>query len=278
MRLFALLPVVCAAILGVAPISAQVTEDRQYSYADLADAALGAPVVARAEIDDAIRLREERSVGVPPGHVRYYVEADLMNLIRSDRTVPSRIRYLIDMPLESDGDRPEMEGRQVLLVLAPVAGRPGEMRLVSRHGQIDWTPRREEIVRALLAEAAEPSAPGVVTGIGNIFSVPGTLPGENETQIFLTTADNRPVSLSVLRRPGQQPRWGVSLGEVVTQTLPPPQPETLLWYRLACALPDQVPASAMEAMDPGQIERARADYALVRRDLGPCPRYRDGPR
>lgn len=278
MRLFALLPVVCAALLSAAPASAQPVPDPQYSFADLADAALGAPVVARAEIDDAIRLREERAVGVPPGHVRYYVEADLSSLIRADRTVPARIRYLIDMPLDADGDRPDIEGRQVLLMLEPVAGRPGEMRLVSRQAQIDWTPEREEVVRRLLADASEPGAPGAVTGIGNIFSVPGTLPGESETQIFLTTADRRPVSITVLRRPGQQPRWGVSLGEVATQTLPPPEPETLLWYRLACSLPDQAPASAMEAMDPGQIERARADYALVRRDLGACPRYRNGSR
>ncbi len=38
-----------------------------------------------------------------------------------------------------------------------------------------------------------------------------------------------------------------------------------------------VPADAIEAMDPGQIERARADYALVMRDLGSCVRYRDAP-
>ncbi|MCA1748567.1 MAG: hypothetical protein ABR601_06370 [Parasphingopyxis sp.] len=278
MRLFALLPVVCGAAFAIAPLAAQPTEDPQYSFADLADAALGAPVVALAEIDDAIRLRDERAVGVPAGHVRYYVEADLLNLIRSDRTVPGRIRYLIDMPLDADGGRPDIEDRQVLLMLEPVQGRPGEMRLVSRHGQIDWTPEREQVVRGLLAEAADPAAPGAVTGIGNIFSVPGTLPGENETQIFLATADGRPVSLSVLRRPGQQPRWNVSLGEVVTQSLPPPEPETLLWYRLACSLPAQVPASALETMDAGQVERARADYALVLRDLGPCPRYLDGSR
>lgn len=262
-------------MLSSAPSVAQPVEESQYSFADLADAALDAPVVARAEIDEAIRLREERAVGVPAGHVRYYVEAELLNLIRSDRTVPARIRYLIDMPLDADGRRPDIEDRQVLLMLEPVPNRLGEMRLVSQQGQIDWTARREQVVRQLLAEAAEPAAPGVVTGVGNIFSVPGTLPGESETQIFLSTSDNRPVSITVLRRPGQQPRWGVSLGEVATQTLPPPEPETLLWYRLACALPDQLPVSAMETMDRNQAEIARADYALVKRDLGTCARSRE---
>ena len=75
-------------------------------------------------------------------------------------------------------------------------------------------------LRALMA------APRLV-GIGKAFHSPGSLPGESETQLFLLATDNRPVSISVLRRPGQAPRWAVALGEIVdeaaapTQTWPP---------------------------------------------------------
>src|SRR3546814_1145016 len=36
-------------------------------------------------------------------------------------------------------------------------------------------------------------APPVITGVGCAFHVPGSLPGEGETQIFLATADGSPV-------------------------------------------------------------------------------------
>ena len=68
--------------------------------------------------------------------------------------------------------------------------------------------------------------------IGNAFHVAGSLPGEGETQMFLTTADARPVSLSILRRPGEQPRWAVALAEIVDEAAGPPQRDTFLWYRL----------------------------------------------
>ena len=261
-------------IVGLAfPLAAQApatADSLGLEYSDIADAALPAPIVARAEIDEAVRLREERAVGVPAGHVRYYVEADLLSLIRSAGPVPSRITYLVDVPLLANGKRPDLEDREVLLFAEPVSGRPGSVRLIGPSSQLDWTERREQIVRSLLTEASQPGAPSRITGVANVFSVPGTLPGESETQIFLATDDGRPVSLSVLRRPNQQPRWSVSLSEIVESALPPPQHDTLLWYRLACALPRQLPASAMEAMSPAQIDIARADYALIVRDLGQC--------
>jgi hypothetical protein len=102
--------------------------------------------------------------------------------------------------------------------------------------------------------------------------VPGSLPGESETQIFLQTADGRPVSLNVLRRPGQTPRWSVALSETDDDAAEPPRPETLLWYRLACTLPPILPRqSLVEAESPHAI---RADYRLVIDGLGRCERKR----
>lgn len=271
------LPVILSLLALAMPqtVSGQpAAPEESLTYADLADLALTAPIVASAAIDRATRLRDERAVGVPAGHVRYYVEADLLSLIRSPGPLPSRVRYLVDVPLGPDGRRPRIEDRRVLLLAAPVPGRGGEIRLVAPDAQLDWTEAREAKLRSILTEAADPDAPATITGVGSAFSVPGSLPGESETQIFLSTSDGSPVSLSVLRRPNQQPRWTVSLSEIVESASPPPQNETLLWYRLACFLPESLPVSSMEAMDEQQLRTARADYQLIMRDLGPCPRSR----
>lgn len=245
----------------------------ELTFADIADLTLGAAIVATARIDRARRLDEERAAGVAPNHVRFYVEAELEALIRSADAVPARVSYLVDVPRDADGRRPRIRDRQVILLAATVTGRRGELQLIAPDAQMDWTVEREQVIRSLLSEATSDDAPGTVTGVGNTFSVPGTLPGESETRIFLATSDGRPVSLSILRRPNQRPRWSVSLGEIVERASPPPRRETLLWYRLACFLPDRLPSS-MENMDREQIAVARADYRLVIQDLGYCPRQR----
>jgi hypothetical protein len=38
--------------------------------------------------------------------------------------------------------------------------------------------------------------------------VPGNLTGEGETQVFLSTTEGQPASLSIVRRPGQPTTWG----------------------------------------------------------------------
>jgi hypothetical protein len=112
--------------------------------------------------------------------------------------------------------------------------------------------------------------------VGAAFHVPGSLPGEGETQIFLQTVDSRPVSLSILRRPGEQPRWSVSLGEIVDEAAGPPARDTLLWYRLACGLPASLPTTTTADLDPAAAAVAREDYAFVLTALGPCGRSTAG--
>ncbi len=254
--------------------SQEILVESELSYADMADLSLRAPIVATARIDRARRLDEERAVGVAPNHVRFYVEAELEALIRSSSGVPARVSYLVDVPRDADGRRPRIRNQQVILLAAPVPGRHGELQLIAPDAQIEWSQHREQTIRAILSEAASGDIPGTVTGVASAFSVPGTLPGESETQIFLATSDGRPVSLSILRRPNQQPRWGVSLGEIVERASPPPERNTVLWYRLACFLPDSLPDASLENMDSRQISVARDDYRLVREDLGVCARKR----
>ncbi|MGJ3629468.1 hypothetical protein AB5I41_26240 [Sphingomonas sp. MMS24-JH45] len=48
------------------------------------------------------------------------------------------------------------------------------------------------MARRIATEATAADAPPVVTGVRSAFHVPGSLPGEGETQIFLSTREGRP--------------------------------------------------------------------------------------
>ena len=250
----------------------QETAKPRYSYADIADMALAAPIAAGAQIRRAKRVKGDAAVGLKPGQARFLVEADVQTLIRGAQGLPARVRYLVDLPLDAANRPPKLRKWRVLLLASTVPGKPGELRLVSPYGQLGWTAEQEARLRAILTEAVKPDAPPPVTGVGNAFHVPGSLPGESETQIFLATADRRPISLAVLRRPGEAPRWAVALGEMVDDSAAPPAPDTLLWYRLACFLPPALPDSSVDEMAAPESEAARADYRLIVEALGPCER------
>lgn len=245
------------------------------TYADLADLALGAPVAAHVRITRAVRFKGKEAAAVPAGKTRFYVEADILSLIKGARGLPQQVSYLVDLPNSPDGRRAKLEKKSEHLLLASmVPGRPGELRLTAPDAQIPWSPERGNQVRRILSEASAANAPPRITGIGRAFHVPGSLPGESETQIFLQTADGQPVSLTVLRRPGERPRWAVALSEIVDDAAAPPPPETLLWYRLACTLPYQLPRQSFADAAPDQIAPIQADYRLVLDRLGPCARSR----
>lgn len=245
------------------------------TYADLADLALPAPVAAHVRIRRAVALEAEQAASVPPGKTRFYVEADLVSLIRGAQGLPARVSYLADVANDSRGRAPKLRRKTEYLVLAAtVPGRPGELRLVAPDAQLPYTPAGADRLRTILAEAAAADAAPAITGIGRAFHVPGAIPGESETQIFLQTANGDPVSLNVLRRPGQAPRWAVALSEIVDDAAAPPQPDSLLWYRLACTLPAALPRQSLSEAEPAHGDAIRADYRLVIEGLGACARSR----
>ncbi len=264
------------ALLGAAAATAQPAPlgagQAGPSYVDLADRAIAAPVAAIVTIASATRLKPAQAADVRAGFARFYVEGDVATLIRGAGGLPARVSWLVDLPLDQANRPPKLKKLRVILLAATVAGRPGELRLVARDAQLPWSAATEARLRAILIAAGVPAAPPVVTGIGNAFHVPGSLPGESETQIFLTTADGRPVSLTVLRRPGEEPRWAVALGEMVDEAAEPPARDTLLWYRLACALPPELPDPSVAALEPADAAAAREDYRLVIAGLGACGR------
>lgn len=266
-----------AAIIAV-PVAAQQSQTQpvpvEYSYAQVADLALAATIVAHVRVRKAQRIPPELATGIAPGHVRYLITADVVSLIRGKDGVARRISYLDDLPSESRGKptRIEKTERMVFAVAAP-----GESVRLARPGaQLEITPGLGALTRTIITEAVDPTAPPRVTGVAAAFHSEGALPGEGETQIFLNAEGDRPVSLTVVRTPNAPARWYVSLGEVVDQASGPPRRNTLLWYRLACFLPRAMPPSATADLQPAHAVIAKEDYATVMAGLGPCTRVRGG--
>jgi len=241
-------------------------------YADLADLAFAGQVAVIVTVGNSVHLKDADAAGVAPGFARFYIEGGVNALIAGRGGLPASVSWIADVPMTAANRLPKLKKAKLILLARPVPGKPGMLQLVSKTAQLVWTPETEQRLRAILSDANGPAAPPVVTGIGHAFHVAGSIPGEGETQIFLKTADNRPVSLNVQRHPGEDSRWTVSLGEIVDDAAAAPQRDTLLWYRLACALPPALPDDAVADQAPDDAKAAQADYKLVLDGLGPCGR------
>jgi len=276
MRILRLVLAAAAALSLTQPVDSQeVPAGPAMTYADLADLALTAPVAAHVRVRRADALSSREAAGVPAGHSRFLIEADIVALIRGAGGLPGRVSYLADLPSDSRGRPPRIRrGTEFLVLAAPVAGRPAELRLAARDAQLPFSADAAARLRDILREASATGAPPRITGIGRAFHVPGSLPGESETQFFLQTAGNRPISINVLRRPGEQPRWAVALGEMVDEAAETVRRDSLLWYRLACTLPPALPAATLSEAEADEARAIRADYRLVIEQLGPCARSR----
>lgn len=240
------------------------------SYATLAGDVVGAPLIVDARIFSVAPIKADQAANVTPGRARVYIEADVLALIRGAGALPARISYVAEIALDARGKLPKIKKQRVLLFARPVAARADQVQLTGLDSQIAWSADLDAQVRGITRDVLAADAPPAITGIGNAFHVPGSLPGEGETQVFVQTATGAPVSLQILRRPGEQTRWSVSLGDIVDNGAGPPKPATLLWYRLACGLPRELPAASLSPDEPDNAAAAREDYALVLRDLGPC--------
>ena len=271
MRFFPILLAACAVALPAAAQIAPGVADPRTDYATVATLVLRAPVVADVTIRSASQLKPAEAIGVAPGRVRFYVVADVGALIRGPGAVPPRLATVVEVPLDGRGRPPKLGKQRLILFGRPVPDRPAELQLAGTDAQLAWSPELDAQVRGVVREAIAPDAPPQVTGVGRAFHVAGALPGEGETQVFLATATGRPVSLAITRAAGAPPRWGVALGDIVDAAAAPPPRDTLLWYRLACFLPRDLPAQSLAAgTAPADAARAREDYRFVLASLGPC--------
>ncbi|ARS29557.1 hypothetical protein [Sphingomonas sp. KC8] len=250
----------------------RIAENPAFTYADLTSLTEASDVVVDVEVAAATKLKGAMAAGVPAGHQRFYLQGRTGALLGGKSGVPAMVSWLADVPLDSANRAPKLKKARLLLYADLVPDRPGELRLAAPYGQLWWSPDMDAKTRGILRELSAADAPPHITRVGNAFNVPGSLPGESETQIFLGTDDGRPVSLSVLRRPGEPPRWAVALGEMVDDSARPPAADSLLWYRLACSLPPALPEGSTADLGPNEAEAARADYHVVIAGLRPCTR------
>ncbi|MEC7535641.1 MAG: hypothetical protein VYB96_13110, partial [Pseudomonadota bacterium] len=221
-----------AMLVAPLPLGAQETAPTAaLTYADIVDLADEAPLVLRAQIRKQATVEPERSPGLEPGFVRLYIEARTSALIAGNVPVGESLRYLVDVPLDAKGKAPKLKKQEVVLFARPVRGSADQLQLVDPRAQFAYSEAFEARLRPVLGELLAQDAPPKVTGIRDALAVEGTLVGESETQLFLDTANDGPVSVTVVRRPGQQPRWGVSWSEIVDQSARAPQRNTLEWHR-----------------------------------------------
>ena len=258
-----------------------VTTPSPFTYADIADLATIAPMTIHARIYSSALLKPAQAPGLKAGQARYYVEADVIGLIRGGGPLAARINYLVDLPLDARGKPVKLKKKTPVLIFArPVAGAaPGasstaSVRLVAPDAQLPWDPATEAQLRAILTELVKPGAPPAITGVANGFHVPGTLPGEGETQLFLDTRTGEPVSLTILTAADGSRRWTAAFGEIVDGSAAIPARDTLAWYRLACGLPRQLPLAKLAGTAPEDRKKAASDYAVVLGALGECIRTR----
>jgi hypothetical protein len=240
------------------------------TYVAVTRLVLDSPLIVDATVRSATRIKGPEAADVAQGKIRYFIESDVGALIRGDSALAARIGFVADVPTDWRGRAPKLVKQRLLLFARPVSGQAGMVQLTGPDSQQPWSPELDARVRGIVQEILAKNAPPRITGLGHSFHVPGVLPGEGETQIFLSTDTGAPVSLQILRRPGEQPRWAVALGEIIDDAAGPPKRDTLLWYRLACGLPATIPDRSLSAETPENAAAARQDYALVREALGPC--------
>jgi hypothetical protein len=247
---------------------------RPLSYADAADLSIGTAIVAHIRIRTAERIKATPTIFVPQARARFVVTADVIALIRGAGGLPPQIRYLVDVPTDAKGKPPKLKKAEMMVFGIPVPKRNGEIQLIAPDAQVPIVPGLAERIRAIILASTRPDAPPRIRGVGDAFHVAGSLSGQGETQIFLVADDGRPTSLSIWREPGLNPRWAVSLDEIVDAGAGPPERDTLLWYRLACFLPPVLPVESVATLDPESARTAAADYKIVLDGLGKCGRTR----
>ncbi|WP_156840777.1 hypothetical protein [Novosphingobium aquimarinum] len=267
---------VAGAFLAALPVSAFAQPAAPVpsgpTYADLADLADSAPLVIKANVRKAIKVKNERAPGLRPGRARYYVEARTTALLSGASAIGESLAYLVDLPLDARGKAPSLKKQDVIIFARPVPGRPGELQLVKPDAQLFASQANEAKVREIITALLSPATPAKVTGVREIIFVPGTLAGEGETQMFLSTVDRSAASITVRHEPGRPPLWGVSFSELVADVSRPPERGTIEWYRLACFLPQMPPPGANLSESAAARQQAETDYRLVIDALGPCDR------
>lgn len=237
------------------------------SYADLADLTIAAPVIVRATITNTERIADKDSPGLAAGKARLLVTAGVDAALVAPAAVPATLSWLWDAPLDQRGKAPKPKGQPIIAWLAAPAA-DGKSRLIAGGAQLPWDATTESRIRAIATEARSGNVPAI-NGVSNGFRVEGTVPGEAESQFFLTGADGSRLTMVITTKPGEIRRVAVARGDVIDESATGVSPDTLLQYRLACYLPAALPAAA-----GGDDKALAADWRAALDTIGPCGRTR----
>ena len=244
------------------------------SYADIADLVVISPLIVDATVSKATKILPEQAIGVPANLQRMLIQADVSALVRGNDGIAGQVRFLLDVPKDAKGKIPKLKKQRYFLLGNKAAGLPGTIRLSRPDAVIEWSIDNDAMLRAITKEAVIIDAPQPIIGVTSAFHSPGTIVGEGETQIFVEAKGNQIYSLSVFSQPGAPKRWAVSTGEVIDESAGAPVKNSLLWYRLACGLPQTLDAKLVESPEADSAAKAQADYRFIIASLGPCDRTR----
>lgn len=244
------------------------------SYTDIADLVVISPLIVDATIKKATKIPAEQAIGVPANLQRMLIVADVSALVRGNEGIAGQVRFLLDVPKDAKGKIPKLNKRRYFLLGSKAGGLPGTIRLSRPDAVVEWSANNDAMLRAITKEAVVIDAPQPIVGVTSAFHSPGTIIGEGETQIFVEAKGNQIYSLSVFSQPGAPKRWAVSTGEVIDESAGAPAKNSLLWYRLACGLPQALDAKLVESPEADSAAKAQADYRFIVASLGPCDRTR----
>lgn len=240
-------------------------------YALVADLVTSVPAIATVRVRSMTPVPPERAAGLELGKRRFLVGVETLALIRSNDAMARQASFLLDLPDAGERKTPKWKGRSFLL-FGKVEQRVDFFQLQSSKAILPWSPETEAMVRRIATELSAPDAPPAISRINSVFHVSGAVQGEGETQIFLDTAKGSSISLSIVRRPDEKPRFGAALGEVVDEAAALPAPDTPLWYRLACGLPSELPEQALAGQGAAEASAATRDYRDFMTAMAPCKR------
>ena len=244
------------------------------SYADIADLVVVSPLIVDATVRKATKIPAEQAIGVPANLQRMLIVADVSALVRGNDGIAGQVRFLLDVPKDAKGKIPKLKKQRYFLLGSKAAGLPGTIRLSRPDAVVEWSASNDAMLRAITKEAVMIDAPQPIVGLTSAFHSPGTIIGEGETQIFVEAKGNQIYSLSVFSQPGAPKRWAVSTGEVIDESATAPVKDSLLWYRLACGLPQSLDPRLVETPEAENAAKAQADYRFIITSLGSCDRTR----
>jgi hypothetical protein len=261
------------AIAAPPPVPAPVPAAQ--SYATLARLYLVSPIVARAQVRAEAKIGRKESALLPPlpaGQGRQWLTIDVQNVLKAPAALPARIGLLWQGPLDPGNKLPKWRKKSLILFMTSAASPGGATSYgMSEVGAaFGWTDGDEALLRQIASEASDPAKLGLA--IRSLRSAFVTL-ADGDTSgryvhFLFQTAVGQPLVAIVDQ---QRNQWRLRTTTTdLDQDATPVLPGTLLWYHLACGLPQTPPEAATRQATTEESQLAAAAWTAMLATLGPC--------